>query len=67
MAALGKKTWPETLLSCPLSPFSNLKSKINMPEYAPVTCGDGAVLVSQNPTHITLSGHFLGLALDLRA
>ena len=35
-----------------------------MPKYTPVTCGDGAVLVSQNPTHITLSGRFLGLALD---
>jgi hypothetical protein len=64
MAAPGQKTWPETLLSCPLSPFFNLKSKINMPKYTPVTCGDGAVLVRQNPAPLTHAGSFLGLALD---
>lgn len=35
-----------------------------MPEYTPVTCGDGAVLVRQNPAYLAHAGSFLGLALD---
>jgi hypothetical protein len=35
-----------------------------MTKYAPVTCGDGAVLVRQNPAYLAHAGSFLGLALD---